>query len=153
MAGPISPALQGKASAVATMVHAFSIRLLVAAFFGAARDAKQFQSFAGRAFSVPFRRLVLLRLGRRWQARRKPTARTQAITMLSAEKEAHCLRMLEHLTHMAASGQRFAAPTRTDPQFSIRLVGEVRRNDAEPRPTRRRRRRGAGTGQPDLPGI
>jgi len=73
--------------------------------------------------------------------------------MPSDEKEAHCRRMLEHLTHMAASGQRFAAPTRTDTQFSIRIVGEVRRNEAEPRPTRRRRRRGEDASQPDLRGI
>ena len=78
---------------------------------------------------------------------------TQAITMLSAEKEAHCRRMLEHLTEMAASGQRSAAPTRTDPQFAIRLVGEVRRNEAEPRRTRRRRRRGEDAVQSDLHGL
>ena len=73
--------------------------------------------------------------------------------MLSAEKEAHRRRMLEHLTHMAASGQRSKAPTRTDPQFAIHLVGEVRRNDAEPRPTRRRGRRSEHATQPGLRGI
>jgi len=76
----------------------------------------------------------------------------QAITMLS-EKEAHRRRVLEHLTHMAASGQRLAAPTRTDPQFAIRLVGEVRRCEAGPQPTRRRRRRSEDASQPDLHGI
>ena len=73
--------------------------------------------------------------------------------MLSIEKEAHRRRMLEHLTHMAASGQRSAAATPTDPQFSIRLVGEVRRSDAAQLPTRRRRRRGGDACQPDLRGI
>jgi hypothetical protein len=82
-----------------------------------------------------------------------PTARAKATTMLSAEKEAHRRRMLEHLTDMAASGQRTAAPTRTDRQLSIRLVGEVRRDEAAPQPSRRRRRRGEETSQPDLRGL
>ena len=73
--------------------------------------------------------------------------------MLSAEKDAHRRRMLEHLTHMAASGQRSAAPTRTEPQFPIHLVGEVRRSEAEPHPTRRRRRRSEDASQPGLRGI
>jgi len=47
---------------------------------------------------------------------------------LSAEKEAYRRRVLEHLTHMTASGQRSAAPIRTNPQFAIHLVGEVHRN-------------------------
>jgi hypothetical protein len=73
--------------------------------------------------------------------------------MLLAEKEAHRRRMLEHLTRMAASNQRSAAPTRTEPQFSIRLVGEARRNEAETPPSRRRRRGGEDFSQPDLRGI
>ena len=73
--------------------------------------------------------------------------------MFSAEKEAHCRRMLEHLTHMAASGQRSAVPTNTDSQFSIRLVGEVRRDEAEPLSSRHRRRRGKDASQPDLHGL
>ena len=96
---------------------------------------------------------LLRRLERRWQAQAIQPPGTQAITMLSAEKEAHRRRVLEHLTHMAASGQRSAAPTDADPQFSIRLIGEVRRNDAEPRPPRRHRRRGEDASQPDLRGI
>ena len=51
--------------------------------------------------------------------------------MISAEKEAHRRRVLEHLTCIAASGQRFAAPTCTDPQFATHLVGEVRQNERE----------------------
>jgi hypothetical protein len=73
--------------------------------------------------------------------------------MLSAEKEAHRRRMLEHLTHIAASGQWSAAPTRTDPQFSIRLVGEVRRGEVAPLPSPRRKRRGEDVTQPDLRGL
>jgi hypothetical protein len=73
--------------------------------------------------------------------------------MLSAEKEAHRRRMLEHLTHIAASGQRSAAPTRTDPQFSIRLVGEVRRGEVASLPSPRRKRRGEDVTQPDLRGL
>jgi hypothetical protein len=99
------------------------------------------------------RRLMLRRLERRWQAEATQPPGIRAITMVSTEKEAHRRRMLEHLTHMAASGQRSAAPTHTDPQFAIRLVGEVRRDEAEPRPSRRRRRRGADASQPDLRGI
>jgi len=74
----------------------------------------------------------------------------QAITMLSAEKEAHRRRVLEHLTHIAASDQRSVTPTRTEPQFAIHLVGEVCRNKAEPHPSRRR---SESANQPDLRGI
>jgi len=77
----------------------------------------------------------------------------RAFTMLSAEKEAHCRRMLEHLTHTAASGRRFAAPMRTDPQFAIHLVGEARRNKTEPQPPPRRKRCVQDANQPDLLGI
>lgn len=96
---------------------------------------------------------MLSRLESRWQTGATRPLGTQPITMLLAEKEAHRRRMLEHLTHMAASGQRSAAPTRTDPQFSIRLVGEVRRDETEPQPSRRRRRRGEDASQPDLRGL
>ncbi len=69
------------------------------------------------------------------------------------EKEAHRRRMLEHLTRMATSGQQAAAPTRTDPQFSIRLVGEVRRDAVEPKPSQRATRRSDTPSQPNLRGI
>jgi hypothetical protein len=100
-----------------------------------------------------FRPLVLLWVPRWWQARRNLTARAKANTMLSVEKEAHRRRMLEHLAQTAASGQLSAAATQSDPQFSIRLVGEVRRNKAAPQPSRRRRRSVEGTGQSDLRGL
>jgi hypothetical protein len=73
--------------------------------------------------------------------------------MLAAEKEAHRRRVLNHLTHTAASGGQSVAPTRTEAQLSIRLIGEVRRGEAGPQPPRRRRRRGEDAGQPALSGL
>jgi hypothetical protein len=69
--------------------------------------------------------------------------------MAALSRDAHRRRVLEHQAK-AEVDQSTPVPSSSDPQFKIRLIGEVRRGDESVEPPKRARQRPRKRAQPDL---